>query len=146
MVHFSGTEAINAPPERVWAFLMDPQRFTACAPAMRNVRVKSGHEFSFDINAPGRTVKFDARWEERREPSYAKLRMEGGGRLLGRARLDNEFRITPQGDGSSSVAWSSDVEISGMMGSLLSDDRLRTMVNEMNQDVIACIRREIESS
>ncbi len=33
-----------------------------------------------------------------------------------------------------------------MMGALLPDDQLRAMVNEMNQDVIACIRREIESS
>lgn len=146
MVQFSGTEAINASPERVWAFLMDPERFTACAPAMQNVRVKNRNEFSFDIKAPGKTVKFDARWEDRDEPSYARLRMEGGGRLLGRARLDNEFRISPQDEGSSSVAWSSNVEISGMMGSLLPDDRLRSMVDGMNQDVIACFRREIESS
>jgi carbon monoxide dehydrogenase subunit G len=146
MVHFSGTEEINASQERVWAFLMDPERFTACAPAMQNVRVKSRNEFTFDIKAPGKTVKFDARWEDRDEPSFARLRMEGGGRILGRARLDNEFRIGPQDGGSSSVAWSSNVEISGMMGALLPDDQLRAIVNEMNQDVIACIRREIEAS
>ena len=146
MVQFSGTEAIKAAPERVWAFLIDPERFTACAPAMENVHVKNRDEFSFDIKAPGKTVKFDARWEDRQEPSFARLRMEGGGRLLGRARLDNEFRISPQDGGSSSVAWSSNVEISGMMGTLLPDDQLRAMVNEMNQDMIACIRREIELS
>ncbi len=146
MVRFSGTEAIKASPERVWAFLMDPGRFTACAPAMQNVQVKNRDEFSFEIKAPGKTVKFDARWEDHDEPSYARLRMAGGGRLLGRARLDNEFRISPHDGGSSSVDWSSNVEISGVMGSLLPDDRLRSMVNEMNQDVIACIRRQIESS
>ena len=146
MVHFAGTEVIDASPEQVWAFLMDPQRFTACAPGMRYVRVKNRDEFSFEIEAPGRTVKFDARWEDRDEPSHARLRMQGGSRFLGRARLDNEFRISPQSAGSSSVAWSSDVEISGVLGSLLPDERLRSMVNAMNQDVIACIRREIDGS
>lgn len=146
MVRFSGTESINASPERVWAFLMDPERFTACAPAMQNVRIKNRDEFTFEVKAPGATVKFDARWEDRDEPSYARLRMQGGGRLLGRAKLDNEFRISPQADGRSSVAWSANVELSGMMGSLLPEDRLRSMVDGMSRDLIACIRREIESS
>jgi carbon monoxide dehydrogenase subunit G len=32
VVSFGGTEQINANPEKVWAFLMDTKRFTACAP------------------------------------------------------------------------------------------------------------------
>jgi uncharacterized protein len=145
MVKFSGTERINAEPARVWSFLMDPTRFTACAPAMKNVKIKNEQEFTFDIAAPGRTITFNAKWEERDEPSFARLRMEGGGRLSGGARLNNEFRISLEDGSASSVAWSSDVNVFGAARLILSDDRLRSLVEEVNQDVIACIREQIES-
>lgn len=144
MPKFSGTERINASPERVWEFMMDPRRFTACAPAMKNVRIKNDREFTFDVDVPGRSLEVKARWEQLQEPSYARLKMQGGG-WTGGAKLDNEFRISPDGDAGSSVDWSSDVELTGAAKMLVPEDRLRSMVDSMNQDVIACIRREIES-
>lgn len=146
MVKFSGTESIKADPERVWAFLMDPQRFTACAPAMQNVKIKNDREFTFDVDAAGFNIGFNAEWRERQEPSYARLRIKGGNRFTGGATLDSEFRIAPDGGSASSIDWSSDVEISGAAKMMLPNDKLKEMVDGMNSDVIACIRDQIENS
>lgn len=144
MVKFSGTESINAAPERVWEFLMDPQRFTACAPAMRNVKIKNDREFTFDVDAAGFNIGFNAEWRDRQEPSYARLRIKGGNRFTGGAGLDSEFQISPEGQGST-VNWSSDVEITGAAKMMLPNDKLKQMVDGMNRDVIACIRDQIEN-
>jgi carbon monoxide dehydrogenase subunit G len=146
MVTFSGSERISAEPERIWSFLMDSRRFTACAPAMRNVHIKNDREFTFEVEAPGRTIKMDARWEQLQQPSFARLSMQGGGRLTGGVRLDSEFRIAAQDSTSSSVDWSSNVELTGAAKMLVSEDRLREMVDGVNQDVIDCVRSEIEAS
>jgi uncharacterized protein len=144
MVKFSGTESINAEPGRVWTFLMDPQRFTACAPAMRNVKIKNDREFTFDVEAAGLNIGFNAEWRDRQEPSYAQLRIKGGNRFTGGANLQSDFRISPEGQGST-VDWSSDVEITGAAKMMLPNDKLKQLVDGMNRDVIACIRDQIEN-
>jgi carbon monoxide dehydrogenase subunit G len=149
MPTFSGTEKIGAGPEQVWAFMMDPRRFTACAPAMRNVQVKNEREFSFEVAAPGRDIKFEAKWDDLQAPTHARLRMHGGSRFAGGAKMDSEFRMTADAAGAgaaTTVDWSTEVELSGAAKFLLPDEKLREMVNEMNQDVIACIRRQIEGA
>jgi carbon monoxide dehydrogenase subunit G len=124
---------------------MDPTRFTTCAPAMKNVKIKNDKEFTFDIAAGGRNIGFTATWSELAPPQSARLKMEGGGRLTGGARLDNTFKIAPDGDDGSTVDWTSIVDVFGAARLVLSDERIESMVNGMNAEVIDCIRRQIET-
>src|SRR5204863_7457199 len=38
-MNFKGTVTINAPREKVWAFLTDPSRLTECAPGLESLDV-----------------------------------------------------------------------------------------------------------
>lgn len=143
MPKFTGQETIAATPERIWDFLMDPQRFTACAPAMQNVRIRNEREFTFDVAVMGRRIPFKAIWERREPPSYARQTLEGGSMLTGGAKMDNEFHITPDGP-ISTITWSADVELSGAAKMLVSEQQLRGMVDSFIHDAIVCIKRQLE--
>lgn len=144
MPTFTGQETIKAAPERIWEFLMDPQRFSACAPAMKRVKIKNEREFAFQVEIMGRGIDFTAKWVELTQPSYARQKLEGGGMLTGGAKMDNQFHIA-EAAGISTVDWSSDVELSGAAKMLVSESQLRGMVNEMIQDAVVCIKGQVET-
>ncbi|RIK46746.1 MAG: hypothetical protein DCC58_02155 [Chloroflexi bacterium] len=144
MPKFSGQETIKSDPETIWAFLMDPKRFAACAPAMKNVKVKNEREFSFEVQIMGRGIEFKAKWEDLQRPTYARQKLNGGSMLTGGAKMDNEFRIS-HAAGVSTVDWTSDVELSGAAKMLVSESQLRGMVNEMIQDAVTCIKGQVET-
>ena len=144
MPTFSGQETIEAAPERIWEFLMDPRRFAACAPAMQNVKVRNEREFTFEVPIMGRSIDFKARWEELAPPTFARQHLSGGGMLTGGAKMDNEYRISHV-NGVSTVDWSADVELTGAAKMFVSERDLRSMVNEMIQDAVVCIKGQVEA-
>jgi len=144
MPTFSGQETINAAPDRVWAVMLDPRRFTACAPTMKNVRIKNEREFTFDVSVMGRAISFEAKCVQLDPPHFAHQKVSGGSMLTGGAKMDNELRISPSGT-ASTVDWKSTVELNGAAKMLVSEAQLRSMVNEMLQDVITCLKGQIEA-
>lgn len=141
-MQFQGQEQIGATPQTVWQILTDPHRFTACAPGMANVQVVNDREFTFDVSAGGMTLRCKAAWDRLDPPRAAQLTISGGD-LLGQASMTNHMELSPDGD-ATTLRWSSDVQLSGLLGRL-AGPRVSSAVEQLNRDVFACLRGQIEA-
>lgn len=141
---FTGTGTINAEPEAVYDFLTDPHQVAECAPMMQDVKFKNNDEFEFKISASGFKIGFTVRWTERERPNLIRSAVEGGNRMIGKASLQNEFRIKKNEDNHSQIDWTTDATVTGMIGNMVDQEQLTTLVEKLNNDVIDCARQKLE--
>ena len=115
------TLTVSAPPERVWALLLDPQIMGGAVPGMKSIEVISPTEYvavmhqkiSF-INA-----KFKLRTHivEQRAPEY--LRVEGTGEdasVASSLKQTSEVFLTPTAQGGTELRIKVNVDVLGRLG------------------------------
>src|SRR4051794_7438205 len=82
-MEFKGDVTINAPREKVWAFLIDPHQVTQCAPGLQSVEVVDDKHFKCVVRAGVGMIKgtfnFDIEWLEMDAPGHG--RMQAAGRM-----------------------------------------------------------------
>lgn len=143
-MQFQGDERIGAPPEAVWSFLTDPNRFAECARGLENINVIDDRRFTFEVSVVGQRFKFDATWLKLDEPRSAQMEITGN-TFAGKATMVNTINLSPDGEQATAVQWKSDVQLTGML-SMLAGDRIGPMVESLNKDVINCVRGKIEGA
>ena len=78
---FAGTVEINAPRERVWAFLMDPNRVGPCGPGVESVEVIDDTHYKakakVGIGFISATFAVDLVIEEMQPPNRAVIKANG---------------------------------------------------------------------
>ena len=77
-MNFKGTVTINAPREKVWAFLTDPSQLTECAPGLESLDVIVPNEkFRAVVSAGFGAIKArfvtDAQWMDLDPPNRARM-------------------------------------------------------------------------
>jgi len=123
VVNFKGTVKINAPREKVWAFLTDPQQIAKCAPGVESVEViEPNQKFravaSVGFGAVKATFVTDATWMAVDPPNHAKMKIHG--KAPGSVVDGTSEMALRDGDsaGETVLDWSSDVVVSGAIASL----------------------------
>ena len=113
---------ISAPPERIWAILLDPQAMAACVPGMQSVEIISPDEYAavMQVKIAFVSAKFKLRTRivERREPLF--LKAEGTGEdasVASSLKQVTELTLTPCDDGSTDLRIQVQVDLLGRMGS-----------------------------
>lgn len=113
MVRASASRTMDAPPERVWAVIADPNRHVTTLPStISDIEVHDDGEISCVVSAMGRQERMRVRRVTMEPP-----------RLLVEERVDGtrkgrtEFLIAPQGTGSH-VTLTADVELPRLLGGL----------------------------
>ena len=144
-MEFKGDVAINAPRERVWAFLTDPHQVTQCAPGLQSVEVVDDRHFKCVVRAGVGMIKgtfnFDIEWLEMDAPSHA--RMQASGRMPGSAVRMTSTMALDERDGATDMHWESDVHVSGTIAGVGA--RLMSGVaDRMTKDIFDCIRSKLE--
>ena len=145
-MHFQGTLDIAAPRERVWAFVTDPKAVSACAPDVQSMEVLDPSHFKLVVRAgvgPIRaTFNLDVVFTELTAPARAIVRARG--QAPGSAvEMLSTMDLTALGADRTTMAWMSDVTISGtiaQMGARL----LQGTADKMTQQVFACIKTKLE--
>jgi carbon monoxide dehydrogenase subunit G len=83
-MELTGTYAFDAPPEAVWALLMDTTAIAACVPGCRALRPEGGDRFRAQLSAPiaAITGQFDASiaLEDKVPPRSYRLVVQATGR------------------------------------------------------------------
>ena len=97
MTSVSGERRFEAPRERVFALLVDPEVIAAAMPAVREVDVADADHWQATVKppfplAPSITIRFEV--VERRPPAHASLRAHGGG-----ADVRSTFELEVEGAG-----------------------------------------------
>ncbi len=116
----TGTQTFLAPQQKVWEFLIDPQRLRQCLPGCEKFDVVGEHAYSAQLNVGLAAVKGvyngKVKLEELRAPSHYKMLIDGKGKqgfIKGTGLLDLE-----EHDGQTVVKYSGDIQIGGPLASV----------------------------
>lgn len=146
-MHFEGTLRIEAPRQRVWAFLTDPEEVSKCAPGLESLDVLDpGKKFRV-VSAVGfGTIKArftsDVEWTDVDPPNRAGMKAHG--RAPGSAVDATSSMVLSDGEaGGTDLAWTADVTVVGTIASLAA--RLMGGVTQkLTGAFFDCVKRKIE--
>ena len=146
---FSGTVDINAPRERVWAFLMDPNEVGPCGPGVESIEVVDETHFKakakVGIGFISARFNIDMEIAERDEPNRAVIKAHG--QAPGSAVDATATMALRDGDGDgggTTMDWGADVLIGGTIASV-GARLIEGTANKMIGQTFDCIRSKLES-
>jgi carbon monoxide dehydrogenase subunit G len=147
-MQFEGTVEINAPRDRVWAFLMDPDRVGSCGPGVESIEVVDADHFKarakVGIGFISARFNVDMTIAERTEPERAVIKAHGqapGSAVDATANM----ALSGPADGPTTMAWSADVTISGTLASV-GARMIEGTANKMIGQAFDCIRTKLEAA
>ncbi len=116
MALVKGERRFDAPPERVFAVLTDPDVVASAIPAVKGHRVVDDSHWEARVKlpvplAPKLTVRFEL--VDRRPPEHASLRAHGAG-----TDVASSFDLVADGDGTA-LRWQAEIHLSGAVDRLV---------------------------
>jgi len=113
---------VDAPADRVWSMLLDPNVMGGCVPGMKSIQVVSDVEYIAVIHVKisfiSAKFKLNTKIVEQRAPNY--LRTEGTGEdasVASSLKQQSEIFLTPLDDGKTELRIKVKVDVLGRLGS-----------------------------
>jgi carbon monoxide dehydrogenase subunit G len=147
-VKVQGTRELEAPAQRVWEVLNDPQRLAALLPGVEGFEVKDERHWVASVKIPlgmgSLQLKFNFDKVEERPIEYARLNAQGQGvgAIVG---LDTQFHLTPLGDERTNMRWEAEVRVAGPIGSM-GQRVFQPIVNQQVSNVLGALEREVATT
>ncbi len=144
-MQFKGTVQIDAPRQRVWAFLMDPEQVGGCGPGVEAVETIDADHFKarakIGIGFISARFVVDMTVAERNEPDLAVLKAHG--QAPGSA-VDATATMALAGplEGPTTMDWSADMAIAGTIASV-GARLIEGTANKMIGQTFDCIRAKL---
>lgn len=144
-----GDVTIRAPRKKVWDFLTDPNQIGQCMPGVEKIETieelkKYRGTVSVGLGSVKARFNGDVEILELDEPNRAKLKAHGTA-TGSVADAISEMTLSDGPDGSTQVAWTADVNVSGQLASLVA--RLMVPVSQKLAGVFYDeIRKKIETA
>jgi carbon monoxide dehydrogenase subunit G len=121
-MHFEGKITIQAPREKVWSFLTDPEKVADCAPGVETMEVLAPNEKFRVVTALGfGTLKArfttDVEWMGLEPPRLAQMKFHG---TAAGSAVDGATTMTlsePE-NGTTELAWAAEVGLAGTLASV----------------------------
>ncbi len=141
---------VNAPVERVWAFLVDPRRVAACVPGARLTEVVDERTFHGDVTVKlgAVTVSYRSRIDVAELDAAAHcVKMTGEGREsagTGAARMTMQSRVTPAPGGGSEVLVEADLDVVGRIVQL-GRGIIEQVAHQLFGQFASCVRARLEA-
>jgi carbon monoxide dehydrogenase subunit G len=144
---FEGTVDIGAPRERVWAFLMDPNRVGPCGPGVETIEVVDETHFKakakVGIGFISARFNVDMDIAERDEPNRAVIKARG--QAPGSAVDATATMALKDGESGGTVMdWAADVLIGGTLASV-GARLIEGTANKMIGQTFDCIKAKLEA-
>ena len=146
-MHFEGTVQINAPRDRVWAFVIDPNQVGQCGPGVESIEVIDDTHFkaTAKVGIGFISARFNVNMEfaEVDAPNAATIKAHG--QAPGSA-VDADARMElSDADGGTRMDWSADVNIAGTIASVGSR-LIEGTANKMIGQTFDCMKSKLEGS
>ena len=143
-VSYKGSFTLPKPPEEVFEFLTDPNRFARTFPGFKSVEVDP-EGFTIKVKLALGPLRGDARVRgkivEAEKPKRAVIKGAGSG-AGSTIDFTLEFTVEPS-DGGSKVDWAFNGDVGGLaasMGGRVLDPMARRLINQ----IVEGIKREIQ--
>jgi len=146
---FEGTVSINAPQEKVYAFLTDPNLVSQCAPGLDSMQIiipDKQFKVIASIGFGSVKVTFDAdvEWVELQSPSYAKMKAHGKAPGSG-ADVVSDMRLSSNPENTiTEMKWTADVAIVGSIASMAAR-LLGGMTRKLSGAFFDCVKSKVET-
>jgi carbon monoxide dehydrogenase subunit G len=146
-MHFSGTVEINAPRDRVWEFLIDPDQVGSCGPGVESIEAVDETHFraraKVGIGFISARFVVDMSFADLAPPDRATIKAHG--QAPGSAvDADAEMRLSGPTEGPTTMDWNADVNIAGTLASVGSR-LIEGTANKMIGQTFDCIRTKLEA-
>ena len=145
-MRFSGTVEIEAPRERVWDFLMDPNQVGSCGPGVQSIEEVDADHFNIrakvGVGFITATFTIHAEFLEREERERAKIGIRGqapGSAVDGHG----EMLLRDAADGGTIMDWSTEVNIHGTIASV-GARLIEGTANKLIGQTFTCIKSKLE--
>lgn len=146
-MRFEGTQQIKAPAQKVWQFVLDPNKVAECAPGFKSMEILGPDHFkptlSIGIGAVKATFTLDVTLEDVRESDHAGMRGRGsaaGSAIDMKAAMD----LTPLSDTETQMQWTADVNVSGTLASV-GARLLEGTAQRLTSRFFECFREKLEA-
>ena len=146
-MEFSGTVEIDAPRDRVWAFVTDPPQVAQCGPGVESIEVIDDSHFkaTAKVGIGFISARFVVNMEfaEMTPPDAATIKAHGqapGSAVDATARMV----LSDGAGGGTRMDWSADVNLAGTlasMGARLIEGTATKMINQ----TFACMKSKLEA-
>jgi carbon monoxide dehydrogenase subunit G len=146
-MQFSGTTEINAPRDRVWAFVIDPQQVGWCGPGVESIEAvdETHYRARAKVGIGVIAARFNVNLElaETTPPEVAVIKASG--QAPGSAvDASGSMRLEGPPDGPTTMHWSANVAISGTIASV-GARLIEGTANKMIKQTFDCIRTKLEA-
>lgn len=147
-MEFSGEEKINAPRDKVWAFVTDPEQVAQCAPGLEDDGLEIVDEDHFKVKVRAgvgmvrASFEFDCEWVERNEPDHARISARGNAPGSS-VSMDATMDLSDGENGGTVMAWKTDAQISGRLAGV-GGRLINPVADRMTSQVFSCIREKLE--
>jgi carbon monoxide dehydrogenase subunit G len=147
-MHFEGTVQINAPRDRVWAFVIDPNEVGQCGPGVESIEVVDDSHFkaTAKVGVGFISARFVVNLEfvDLDAPSSATIKAHG--QAPGSAvDADARMHLSDADGGGTTMDWSADVNISGTIASV-GARLIEGTANKMIGQTFECMRTKLEAA
>jgi len=143
--------SVNAPPEAVWSFLVDPRRVVTCLPGAQLLEVVDERTFEgcVKVKVGAVVVTYSGRIRiEELDAAARRVKMLGAGREStgsGSARMTMSSTVSDGAGGGTEVLVHADVEVAGRIVQLG-----RGLVEQVSHQIFgqfsACVRTTLEAA
>lgn len=141
---------VAAPIDRVWQFITDPSQIGMCIPGCEGVEVLGPTTYRsavrVGIGPIKTTFKVEVEVTEEQPPNFASTltRGEEGGRLS-TVTAKNELRLSDGGDGTTVVAYSSEVSVVGRLGKF-GLGIMKKKAKSLGDEFAAAVKQRVEAT
>jgi carbon monoxide dehydrogenase subunit G len=145
-MEFSGAVDIPAPRDRVFAFVIDPDRVGSCGPGVESIEVIDGTHFrakaKVGVGFIHARFVVDLEISEMRAPDMAIIKAHGqapGSAVDALGRINLVDGLEP---GTTTMLWAAEVNLSGMLASV-GARMVEGTANKMIGQTFDCMRAKI---
>jgi hypothetical protein len=144
-MNFEGTFEVKAPRDKVWDFLIDPNKIGKCLPDLKSLQVEADNKFTAIARVGIGFMKGDFKFQlaivEQIPPSHARLKGTGTG-VGSSMNMDASIDLADSETGTK-LTYKADVKIGGTLASV-GQRVIGGTVEKTVSEVFNCVKRQVE--
>jgi uncharacterized protein len=146
-MQFAGTTEINAPRERVWAFVIDPEQVGWCGPGVESIETidETHYRAKAKVGVGVVSARFTVNLELAEAVAPDKAVIKASGQAPGSAvEATGEMNLTGPPEGPTTMDWSANVTILGTFAAV-GARLVEGQANKMIKQAFECMRAKLEA-
>ena len=146
-MQFAGSTEINAPRDRVWAFVIDPEQVGWCGPGVESIEVVDGSHFRAraKVGVGVVSARFNVNLELADAVAPDKAVIKASGQAPGSSvEATGQMSLSGPPEGPTTMDWEATVTILGTFAAV-GARLVEGQANKMIKQAFDCMRTRLES-